>query len=393
MKKGVSLEDARDYAPLGCVEIMIPGRSGFRTMCMGLNLPKVFELVLNQGRCLVTGDQVWTDIPDSYLSFEDLVETYHKKVEYIINLGIEIIREDERLESNILPRPWLTVLSHGGIASGIDLTAGQPKYDAVGVTLDGISDIVNALYSTKRLLNGRNPLSLHSVRKILQENWASKIKVTSENGIKIPVHALRQSILNRFPRYGQDNDEIIRIARDETDYFASCFEGKETYFGGNFWPMIFGVSTGLLYGKSPKTGALPSGRRTGEMLAMSLQPNVVGQQGCTTAILRSAALAVDGLNYPGGISNVQECDPSLVVGEKGLDRLTSLIDGFFDLGGVELSMNFLNEDMLRAAQLDPENYRFLMVRVFGLSAQFVNLSPELQETVINRVITASKRKQ
>ena len=103
------------------------------------------------------------------------------------------------------------------------------------------------------------------------------------------------------------------------------------------------------------------------------------------------AAAIDYRDYPGGISNVQECDPSLVAGDGGLDRLEDLVRGFLELGGMELSLNFLGEETLRAAQADPDRHRYLMVRVFGLSAQFVNLSPELQETVIERVAAASRR--
>jgi formate C-acetyltransferase len=126
------------------------------------------------------------------------------------------------------------------------------------------------------------------------------------------------------------------------------------------------------------------------MLAQSLQPSTSGPQAPTTELLCALA-AIDYHDYAGGISNVQECDPSLVQGEEGLDRLTDLVRGYFNQGGMELSLNFLTEEQLRAAQQDPERHRYLMVRVFGLSAQFVNLAPELQETVIERVAAASRR--
>jgi formate C-acetyltransferase len=377
VRKGVALEDARDYAPLGCVEVMIPGRSSFRTMGMGLNLPKVLELVLNAGRCLVTGDLIWDDAPATFESYEALLAAYHRRIADIVDLGVTIICEDERLEPEVFPRPWLTVLSRGGLESGVDMTAGQPKYNPVGVTLDGLADLVNSLYAVKHLVFDKKRLTLAELREVLRDGWEGH-------------EPLRQYVLNRLPRFGQDDPVINAIAREEAAYFAACFEDHRTFYGGRFWPMIFGVATSLLYGKSPKTGATPSGRKPGAMLAMSLQPSPAGPQGCTTAILQAAA-AVDGLDYPGGISNVQECDPSLVAGASGLDRLIRLMQGFFDLGGVELSMNFTDEATLRAAQADPDRYRYLMVRVFGMSAQFVNLTPELQETVIERVAAVGRR--
>ena len=121
---------------------------------------------------------------------------------------------------------------------------------------------------------------------------------------------------------------------------------------------------------------------------MSLQPNPYGPRGPITSVLRSAAV-VDYCRYPGGVSNIQECDLSVVQGQSGLDRLVDIIKGFFDLGGMELSLNFLDVETLRKAQEAPEQHRFLMVRVFGLSAQFVNLSRELQELLIDRATAAS----
>jgi pyruvate-formate lyase len=376
-RKGVALEDARDYAPLGCVEVMIPGRTPYRTMGMSMNLPKVLELTLNRGQCLVTGETVWDDVPAQFETWDGLLQEYRERVRQIIALGAEIIREDERIESTLLPRPWLTVLSRGGIKSGVDMTAGQPKYDAVGVTLDGIADIVNSLYVIKKLAYDEQRLPLDGLRDILRADWAGH-------------EPLRQYVLQRLPRYGQDDPAISALAREEAAHYARCFESERTYYGGRFWPMIFGVSPSLLHHASPKTGATASGRRRGEMLAQSLQPSPAGPQGCTTALLR-AVTEIDFSDFPGGISNVQECDPSLVQGEAGLDRLVDLLRGFFELGGMEISLNFLTEEQLRAAQADPERHRYLMVRVFGLSAQFIDLSPELQQTIIDRVAAASRR--
>jgi len=377
-RTGIAIEDARDYAPLGCVEVMIPGRTAGRTMCMGLNAPKVLELVVNAGRCLVTGDTVWTDVPDSFDSFEALRAEYRRRVRSIIAAGVEIIREDERLEPLQFPRPWLTLLSRGGIEQARDLTAGQPKYDPVGVTLDGVADIANSLYALRRLVFEEQSVSLSELRGILQQDWEGR-------------EDLRQAVIHRFPRYGQDDAAINALAREEAEFFADCFAPHKTAYGGPFWPMIFGVATSMIAGSQPKTGATPSGRRRGESLSMSLQPSPAGPQGCVTALMRSIA-SIDFRRFPGGVSNVQELDPSLFDGEAGLDRLGGLIRAFFNMGGMELSLNFLSEERLREAQADPERFRYMMVRLFGLSAQFVNLSPAVQHSVFERVRAAAQRR-
>jgi len=377
VRNGVDVEDARDYAPLGCVEVMIPGRSSARTMCMGLCMPKVLELVLNRGRCLVTGDDVWDDVPADFATYDELHCEFRKRIRQVVDAGVEIIRGDEMVEPTVYPRPWLTVLSRGGIEAATDMTAGQPKYNPAGVTLDGIADIADSLHAVARIVFAEERVSLDELRAILASNWDGH-------------EPLRQYVLKGLPRHGQDAPVINRIVRDETGFFADCFEPHRTYWGGRFWPMVFGVTTSFVNGRERVVGATPAGRRREDHLAISFQPSAGVRQGCISELLNSIT-AVDFVRFPGGVSNVEECDPTLFEGEPGITRLVNLVEGFFNAGGMELSLNFIDEATLRKAQHAPDQYRFLMVRLFGLSAQFVNLSETLQQTVIERVSTASKR--
>lgn len=376
VRAGVDLADARNYAPLGCVEVMIPGRSAGRTMCMGLNHLKILELVLNRGRCLVTGERVWHDVPGEYESYDALEREFLARIELVVSRGVDIIREDELCEPSIRPRPWLTVLSHGGLEDGRDLTAGQPKYDLVGVTMDGVADVANSLYAIDRLVFRENRLSLDELRSVLIDNWETH-------------ESLRAEVVHTFPRFGQDIAEVDSIAARVAEHYARRFDGRSTAYDGPFLPMIFGVTTGLLLGRGPKTGAGASGRRCGEVLSQSLQPSSTGRHGSPTEVLRSAA-AVDNSAFPGGISNVQNFDPTLVQGEWGVRNIRNLIRGFFSLGGMELAMNFVSADQLREARERPDEYPYLMVRLFGMSARFVLLSPELQEEVIRRAEAAAR---
>ncbi len=368
---GVDLEDARDYAPLGCVEVMIPGRCSHRTMGFNLNLNKILELVLNRGTCLVTGKKVWNNLPRSFSSFEQLMQTYHQKVRTVIEAGIDIIREDEHLESEYDPQPWLTVLSRGGVEDGRDLTAGQPRYNPCGVTLQGVADIANSLYAVRHLLFDEKTVSLNQLRNILQADWKG-------------YDVLHRRVIDRLPRFGQDSPELNRIVRQEAHFFADSFSDHRTCYNGFFWPMIFGVSSNMLFNAVPKTGATPGGRCLNEPLAHSLQPSTRGPRGSLSDIL-TACTAIDLRRFPGGISNVQECDPMIVSGDEGLKRLVSLLRGYVAAGGMELSLNFLSEEQLCDAQKNPEQYPHLWVRIFGLSARFVTLSPGLQQTILDRV--------
>ncbi|MBN1676343.1 MAG: hypothetical protein JXR37_35190 [Kiritimatiellae bacterium] len=379
VRHGVAVEDARDYAPLGCVEIMIPGRTSTRTMAMDMNLLKVLELVLNGGRCLVSGTTVWTDIPDRFADFGALRGMYHAKIAEIAAQSVPRIHEEERCEHRTWPRPWLTLLTRGGIEAARDMTAGSPRYNPVAVTLYGIADVVNSLYVVRKWVFEDRRLSLAELREVLRRDWEGH-------------EALRQAALSRMPRFGQDHAALNAMLREEAAVFARAFAPHRTGYGDRFWPMIFGVADGNAPGKWRQSGASPSGRRAGEPLANSLQPSLAGEQGCITAVLRSVA-EIDFTLFPGGIGHVQELDPALVRGEQGLEQLRAMVQGFFAVGGMEIGLNALSEAQLRDAQRHPDRYGHLMVRLFGLSARFVNLSPALQEQVIARSRRAAQRER
>ncbi|OQB14796.1 MAG: 4-hydroxyphenylacetate decarboxylase large subunit [Firmicutes bacterium ADurb.Bin193] len=375
--KGVSIEDARDYAPLGCVEVMIPGRTNFRTMGLGLKPLKVLELVLNKGICMVTGDKLFDDIPEGFDSFESLMKVYHKKIQYVIDCALAVSEEDERIEPLFLPRPWLTLLTHGGVEKGVDITAGLPKYNAVAKPMGSVADITNSLYAIKKLVYEDKKLGLSEFIDILKNNWENQ-------------EALRQYVINKLPRFGQDNPEVDSITKSETAFFASCLASRTPYYGDNYWPMLFSMDYNNSKGNN-NIGASPCGRKYDDPITSgTLQPSALGERGTITQLLNSAC-AIDFTDFPGGVSNVLEFDPSLFDGEEGLERLTTVIRGFFKKGGAELGLNFLNEETLRDAMDNPSKYGHLMVRLFGLSARFVTLSKEVQESVIARIRSSSKK--
>ncbi|MBT4823463.1 MAG: hypothetical protein HON70_47615 [Lentisphaerae bacterium] len=370
LRKGIALGDARDYAPLGCVEIMLPGRSAFRTMCMGMNLAKLVELTIHGGRCPLTGETVFEDVPDDFATFEDFRRSYHGLVRRVVDVGVEIIREDERLEPIHDPRPALTMLTYGCIDDPRDVTGGLPQYDPVGVTLSEIATTVNSLQALRTIVFERRQHSVAEFRQILLADWEGH-------------EALRRQAIEQFPRFGQDDPSIATLTREEAAHYATCFEPHRTTYGGRFWPMIFGVSTGMQRGIWPKVGALPSGKLSRGPMAYSLQPEPSSPHGAITAVLNSCA-AIDYLDYPGGTSNVQDCTADLFAGDNGLDRMVAVLRAYFDAGGMEVALNFLSEKTLREAQSNPERHRNLMVRLFGLSARFVELDDDLQEGIIDR---------
>lgn len=373
---GIDIEDARDYAIIGCAELMIPGRTTGRTMVLAYNPSRLIELMLNSGKCTITGKKYINDVPESYDNYKHFEMHYYKQAEKCLRLALDCVRENEKLVSMYQPKPWLTVLSHNGIEDAQDYTEGQPKYDPVGCTILGIADAVNSLYSMKKL-EQLGMSDINNITNMIKNNWTDH-------------EYLQGYILHRISKYGQDDMEVNKITRKLTSHYSEILLSEKTAFGGVFHPMIFGVSEALKGHRGAKTGATPSGRAAMQPIPNSLQP----QPGTITGIteLLNSITAIDLKGYPGGISNVQELDPNLFDGEKGITILISILDAYFEKGGLEIALNFLDENTLRDAQVHPENYSFLMVRLFGMSARFINLDADVQRGIIERARESQKHR-
>ena len=210
--------------------------------------------------------------------------------------------------------------------SGKYLITGDTVFENIPDIFDTHEELESAFFHTSReviddgidMIFEEKRYSPKELRTILADNWTG-------------YEELRMEVINTFERFGQDAPEVDSVADRIAADFAA-FEGRVTAFGGRFMPMIFGVTTGLLERKGPRTGSSPSGRLSGEIIAQSLQPGTAGLQSSPTEVLRSASV-MDFTVFPGGISNVQNFDPSLVQGEAGVKLIRQLIRGYFRLGG------------------------------------------------------------
>jgi len=371
IKGEVELQDARGYAPLGCAEVMIPGKSTFRTMGLNLKAVKLLELVMNGGVSLTSGKKVLENVPDTFPSFEALYGCYAKQYEIVVSAALEMIEDDEKNETNFHPRPWLTLLTHGGVEKGIEFANGLPKYNCQAKTHHSIANIANAMFVINRLVFEEKSFTFEEFRDILRSNWEGQ-------------EPLRQFILNKLPRFGQDNMEVDRFAKMEAKLFADTLRKHRSYYGGPYWPMIFGLQ---YQDKAEPIAASADGRKASDPLAVTLAPTQLGLRGAITEVLNSVT-AIDFSDFCGGVSDVQDFDPNLFSGETGLENLMSVLRGFFQRGAMEIGPNFIDEETLLAAQKDPAQYTHVMVRLFGLSARFVTLSPQIQEAFIRKLRTA-----
>jgi pyruvate formate-lyase/glycerol dehydratase family glycyl radical enzyme len=369
-KAGIPLEDARDYSPIGCVELTIAGKCNSRTMGHSLNLAKCLELALNNGRDQITGEQIGPRTGEAFKSYEELHAAYRKLARHFIRLAIQQNMRAYMLQASEFPMPVLSTLTEGCLESGRDVMDGGAIYNPSGVNLFGVANVADSLATIRKLVFEEKAISLDELRNALKSNFKDQ-------------ESLRQMLLNRAPKYGNGDEYVDRIAAEEAAFYCDEVAKYPTPEGARHHALIFGVSPGAVYGFAKKLGASADGRKAGDPLAMSACAAHGTERIGATATVKSAA-SLDYTKAPGGISFILDLHPTAVTGDTGLDKLVSLLKTYFEDGGMEIGLNIVSDEELRRAQKDPERYSHVMVRVFGFSTQFISLSPELQEYVIEK---------
>ncbi|MFC1713499.1 pyruvate formate lyase family protein, partial [Candidatus Poribacteria bacterium] len=370
VKAGITLEDARDYSPIGCVELTIAGKCNSRTMGHSMNLAKCLELALNNGRDQISSEQIGPQTGEAFDSYDELHAAYRHQSEHFIRLAIQQNTRAYMLQATDFPMPVLSTLTEGCLESGRDVMDGGAVYNPASVNLFGVANIANSLAAIKKLVFEKEAISLDELRDALRTNFEGQ-------------ESLRQMLLNRAPKYGNGDEYVDRIATEETAFYCDEVAKYPTPEGGRHHALIFGTSPPAVYGSAQKTGASADGRKTGEPLAMSACTSHGTERSSATATVKSAA-SLDYTKSPGGISFILDLHPTAVVGDSGLDKLVSLLTTYFEDGGMEIGLNIVSDEDLRKAQKDPNRYSHIMVRVFGFSTQFISLSRELQDYVIEK---------
>ncbi|AVF36721.1 formate C-acetyltransferase [Rahnella sikkimica] len=359
LNRGVSLEDARDYAVVGCVELSIPGRTyGLHDIAM-FNLLKVMELTLyeNEG--------------NSSITYPELVEHIRQKISHYVKLMAQGSNICDIGHRDWAPVPLLSSFIEGSLKSGKDITAGGARYNFSGVQGIGIANLSDSLHALKGLVFDQKRLSFDELLASLKENFAS------EEG-----RAIRARLINRFEKYGNDVDEVDLISADLLRFYCKEVEQYRNPRGGQFTPGSYTVSAHVPLGAV--VGATPDGRFAGEQLADGGLSPMLGQdhQG-PTAVLKSVSKLDNTLLSNGTLLNVK-FTPSTLEGLQGLNKLADFLGAFTRLKLQHVQFNVVNAEQLREAQKRPQDFAGLVVRVAGYSAFFVELSKEIQDDIIGR---------
>jgi len=368
VRQGKSVADARNGGTSGCVETGAFGKESY-ILTGYFNLPKILELTLHNGVDPRTGHQIGLATGDAgqFASFQELFAAYEKQLRYFVDIKVRGNNVVERLYALHMPAPFLSLLIDDCIAKGQDYHDGGARYNTSYIQGVGLGTITDALTAIKYHVFDQKTLTLEALLAALQANFAGHER-------------LRQLLLNKTPRYGNDDDYADSVMVDIFNAYFNAVDGRPNTKGGTYHINLLPTTVHVYFGSV--TGATADGRLAWQPLSEGVSPVQGADRHGPTAVLKSVA-RMDHVRTGGTLLN-QKFTPQLLQDDEGLNKLVQLIRTYFRLDGHHIQFNVVDAATLRAAQKNPAQYRDLIVRVAGYSDYFCDLSPALQEEIIAR---------
>ena len=418
MARGLTLEDARDYCIIGCVEPQKAGKTDGWHDAAFFNMCRPMELAFSNG--YDKGKKIGPDTGDvsKMKTFEEFYEAYKAQQSYMIKLLVNANNAIDMAHAVRCPLPFQSCMVEDCIGRGKSLQEGGAIYNFTGPQGFGIANNTDGLVAIKKLVFEEKRFTLKELRDALRANFgygvqgAAAERLTTEiatelvrQGIDINERAIRtiydevtnqtslsdaeksrykeikRLIEEEAPKYGNDIYEVDMFARDVANSYTKEVEKYKNPRGGIFQAGLYPVSANVPLGAS--TGATPDGRLAYTPLADGIGPASGRDIKGPTATANSVAKLEQGVASNGTLLN-QKFHPSALAGMGGLTKFVALIRSYFDQKGMHVQFNVVTKETLLDAQKNPEKYKTLVVRVAGYSALFTTLSKSLQDDIINR---------
>ncbi len=368
VRQGKSLADARNGGTSGCVETGAFGKENYN-LSGYLNMPKVLEITLNNGVDPRTGRRIGleTGAPKQFTTFEELFEAYGRQLNHFVNIKVRGNNVIERLYANYIPAPFLSLLIDDCIANGKDYHDGGARYNTTYIQGVGVGTMTDALTAIKYHVLDKKVLTMDELLTALRDDFEGHERV-------------RQMLLNKTPKYGNDDDYADGVMMALFEAYFNAIDGRKNTKGGMYHINLLPTTVHVYFGSV--IGATPDGRRAWEPLSEGISPVQGADRRGPTAVIKSVA-KMDHVRTGGTLLN-QKFTPQLLKDDDGLDKLVQLIRTYFKLDGHHIQFNVVDAARLRAAQKNPERYRDLIVRVAGYSDYFCDLGKVLQDEIIAR---------
>jgi pyruvate formate-lyase/glycerol dehydratase family glycyl radical enzyme len=368
VRQGKSVEDARNGGCSGCVEAGAFGKESY-ILTGYFNMPKVLEITLKNGVDPRTGKRIGlqTGNPERFADYDELFDAFRKQLRHFVDIKVEGNNIIERLYAEYLPTPFLSLLIDDCIATGKDYHDGGARYNTNYIQGVGLGSMTDILSSIKYNVYDKKRISMRRLLKALESDFEGYEK-------------LRQRLLNKTPKYGNDEVYADDIMKTIFEAYFDAVDGRPNTKGGNYRINLLPTTVHVYFGSV--IGAAADGRKANEPLSEGVSPVQGSDRSGPTAVLKSVG-KMDHVRTGGTLLN-QKFTPHLLADEQGIDKLSHLVRSYFKMDGHHIQFNVISADTLREAQKQPEKYRDLIVRVAGYSDYFVDLSLELQNEIIQR---------
>jgi len=368
VRQGKSVVDARNGGASGCVEAGAFGKEAY-ILTGYFNLPKVFEITLNNGVDPRTGKKIGceTGDPAAFKTFDELFEAFRRQVRHFVDIKVRGSNVIERLYATYLPAPFLSVLVDDCVLKGKDYHAGGARYNTNYIQGVGVGTMTDVLSAVKYNVYDHRHVTMAGLLEALRANFDGH-------------ESLRQRVLNRTPKFGNDDDYADDLMKRVFEAYFEAVDGRPTPRGGAYRINLLPTTVHVYFGKM--TGATPDGRLAGEAVSEGVSPVQGADRKGPTAVIKSLG-KMDHIRTGGTLLN-QKFTPQLLADEAGMRGLKDLVRSYFRLMGHHVQFNVVTADLLREAKAHPEKHRDLIVRVAGYSDYFVDCSAELQDEIIRR---------
>ena len=412
MSRGLTLEDARDYNIIGCVEPQKSGKTWGWHDAAFFNMLKPMELVFFNG--MLDGEQVGpkTGEISSFHSFEEFFDAYRAQMNYTVSLLVNADNAIDEAHAVRCPLPYLSTMVEDCIGRGRTPEQGGAIYNFTGPQGFGIANVADSLYAIRRLVFEEKRFTLSELKEAMVHNFGkmdetraqsltvgiagelAKKGVTVEDRMireiynTVMAHGrgdskyaeIREMILS-LDAYGNDIAEVDAMAREAAYTYTRPMLNYKNPRGGQFQAGLYPVSANVPLGA--QTGATPDGRYAGTPVADGVSPSAGRDVSGPTASANSVSCLDHGIASNGTLFNMK-FHPSALAGDAGLENFVALVQTYFEMKGSHMQFNVVSRETLRDAQRNPEKYKSLVVRVAGYSALFTTLSKSLQDDIINR---------
>ena len=414
--RGLSLEDAREYNIIGCVEPQKARKTDGWHDAAFFNMCRPLELVFSNG--MDKGEQVGIATGDvtEMTTFEEFYDAYKKQMDYFISLLVNADNAIDVAHAERCPLPFLSCMVDDCIKRGISVQEGGAVYNFTGPQGFGIANMADSLYAVRQLVYRDKKVSMEEYKEALLWNYgkgidsetaadmtASILKEMERQGRAIDENAVKSVLetvmtmkpsedqkarfeeihhmIDEVPKFGNDIPEVDYFARDVAYTYTRPLQNYKNPRGGQFQAGLYPVSANVPLGG--QTGATPDGRYAHTPVADGVSPSAGKDVNGPTAAANSVA-RLDHFIVSNGTLFNQKFHPSALAGREGLEKFTALIRSYFDQKGMHMQFNVVDRDTLLDAQKNPEKYKHLVVRVAGYSALFTTLSRSLQDDIIRR---------